>query len=65
MNQSGNSVLKLWSHTSFDQGEKNAGDKDRKNGVDVSVALENFSAVITGTMILTLSVDTWSVKALP
>ncbi len=53
MNQSGDSVLKLWSHTSFDQGEKNAGDKDRENGVDVSVAVENFSAVKTGTMILT------------
>ncbi len=53
MNQSGNSVLKLWSHTSFDQGEKNAGDKDYENGVDVSVALESFSAVKTGTMIVT------------
>ncbi len=50
---SGNSVLKLWSHASFDQGEKNTVDKDRENGVDVSVAVENFSAVKTGTMILT------------
>ncbi len=25
-------------------------DKDRENGVDVSVAVENFSAVIRGTM---------------
>ncbi len=53
VNQPRNSVLKLWSHTSFDQAEKNAVDKDRENGVDVSVAVENFSAVKTGTMIVT------------